>query len=86
MRRYRGDVAGTRTRDWAEVDFYAVLGVPTDATDDDIGRGKTLAVGRRGQRIGQHVDAGTGRHQVREAGFERSGVLAVKNDVHEWEH
>lgn len=28
----------TRTRDWAEVDFYAVLGVRTDASEDDIAR------------------------------------------------
>jgi hypothetical protein len=31
-------MAGTRTRDWAEIDFYAVLGVAHDATEDDIGR------------------------------------------------
>jgi hypothetical protein len=31
-------MAGTRTRDWAEIDFYAVLGVAPDASEDDIGR------------------------------------------------
>jgi curved DNA-binding protein CbpA len=29
---------GTRVRDWATVDFYAVLGVAPDATEDEIGR------------------------------------------------
>jgi hypothetical protein len=28
--------SGTRTRDWAEVDFYAILGVPADATENQI--------------------------------------------------
>jgi hypothetical protein len=31
-------MSGTRTRDWADVDFYAVLDVEPDATVDDIGR------------------------------------------------
>ncbi|MGQ0825459.1 MAG: DnaJ domain-containing protein [Actinomycetota bacterium] len=36
--------SGTRARDWAEVDFYAVLGVPADATEDRIARAyRTLA-------------------------------------------
>jgi DnaJ domain len=36
--------SGTRTRDWSAVDFYGVLGITPDATDDDIGRAfRTLA-------------------------------------------
>ena len=31
-------MAYTRTRDWATVDYYALLGVRTDATDDEIAR------------------------------------------------
>jgi hypothetical protein len=31
-------MVGTRARDWAEVDFYAVLGLPPQATDEEIGR------------------------------------------------
>ena len=31
-------MAGTRTRDWAEVDFYAILGLSLGAGDDEIGR------------------------------------------------
>ena len=37
-------MAGTRTRDWAEVDFYAILGLSLGAGDDEIGRAfRTLA-------------------------------------------
>jgi hypothetical protein len=31
-------MAGTRTRDWADVDFYAILGVAPHATDDEVAR------------------------------------------------
>ncbi len=31
-------MAYTRTRDWATVDYYAALGVATDATDDELAR------------------------------------------------
>ena len=37
-------MAGTRTCDWAEVDFYAILGLSLGAGDDEIGRAfRTLA-------------------------------------------
>ncbi len=35
---------GTRPRDWADVDYYAVLGIAEDADDETIGRAfRTLA-------------------------------------------
>jgi hypothetical protein len=45
-------MAGTRTRDWAAVDFYRVLGVAPDATEDEIGRAF------RGLAKQLHPDAG----------------------------
>lgn len=46
--------SSTRTRDWAEVDFYAVLGVPPDADTDEIARAyRSLA-----KRL--HPDSGAG--------------------------
>jgi hypothetical protein len=35
-------VAYTRTRDWATVDYYATLGVESDATDDEVARAYRL--------------------------------------------
>jgi hypothetical protein len=51
-------VAGVRARDWAEVNFYEVLGVDAAASDDDIGRAyRTLA-----KRL--HPDAGASADQA----------------------
>jgi DnaJ domain len=37
-------MAGTRTRDWADVDFYAILGIPPHASDEEVARAyRTLA-------------------------------------------
>src|SRR5262245_10618865 len=37
-------MVGTSTRDWADIDFYAVLGLPPSATGDEVARAyRTLA-------------------------------------------
>ena len=61
----------TRTRDWAEVDFYAVLGVSPDAGADDLARAyRTLA-----KRL--HPDSGVGDD---EAFKEVAAAYAVLGD------
>lgn len=63
----------TRTRDWAEIDFYAVLGVGTDASDDDLARAyRTLA-----KQL--HPDSGATAGQVEQFRDVRSAYDVLRN-------
>jgi hypothetical protein len=65
---------GTRVRDWATVDFYAVLGIASDATDDEIARAFRLLAKQLHPDAGQH-DPGAGE-QFREV----AAAYAVLSD------
>ena len=67
-------MAGTRTKDWAEVDFYAILGVAPEATEADIGRAYRLLAKQL------HPDAGATGSQA-EQFKEVSAAYAVLKDV-----
>ena len=67
-------MAGTRTKDWAEVDFYAILGVAPDARRADIGRAYRLLAKQL------HPDAGATGSQA-EQFKEVSAAYAVLKDV-----
>ena len=67
-------MAGTRTKDWAEVDFYAILGVAPEATEEDIGRAYRLLAKQL------HPDAGATGSQT-EQFKEVSAAYAVLKDV-----
>jgi curved DNA-binding protein CbpA len=67
-------VPGTRTRDWAEVDFYAALGVAPTATADDIGRAyRTLA-----KQL--HPDAGARPEDARRFGEVAAAYAVLGNE------
>ena len=66
-------MAVTGTRDWAQVDFYAVLGVPSEATDEDIGRAYRLLAKQL------HPDAGATEEQT-ERFKEASTAYSVLRD------
>jgi hypothetical protein len=65
---------GTRVRDWATVDFYAVLGVARDASDDEIAR----AFRARAKVL--HPDTGHADRAVEDEFKELSAAYAVLGD------
>jgi curved DNA-binding protein CbpA len=65
---------GTRARDWATVDFYAVLGIARDASDDEVARAFRLLAKQL------HPDAGRHEPGAGEQFKEVAAAYAVLSD------